>query len=71
VLFTVFDKGNGVIDVIVSNGLQYAVNVFLLWSYGGENGQSTQRLAFNKAATLVARLPAGFDGTLEVIARRA
>jgi hypothetical protein len=69
VLFTVFDKGGGVVEMIVSNGTPFVVNTFLTWAWGGVTGESSRQLAHNGVATLRVILPPGFDATLEIIAR--
>jgi hypothetical protein len=68
VLATVYDKGGGVLDFIVTNGLKTAINVSLIWSYSGVRRVYTKRLVYKEGATLTALLPQGFDGTLEIIA---
>jgi hypothetical protein len=68
VLFTVFDNGGGVIDMVVTNFLPYTVDAFLSWSWGGVNRQVNKQLRTSDTTTLRAYLPAGFDATLEISA---
>jgi hypothetical protein len=70
VVFTVWDRGGGVIEVDVRNNIFQAVDVFLNWSWGGVNGLSSGIVNPGAGTLLQADLPAGFDATLEIGAKR-
>jgi hypothetical protein len=69
VVFTLYDKGGGLIEATVVNLLPYAVQAILSWSWGGVNGQVSNHVGVSGAATLRAYLPADFDATLEISAQ--
>jgi hypothetical protein len=69
VIFTIFDKGAGIIVVAVSNLLPDAVDVFLNWSWAGVNGLSSHILKHGESIALRADLPPGFDAALEIGAK--
>jgi hypothetical protein len=70
VLFTAIDRGGGLVQMLVSNSLPYAVDTILTWSWGGVNGESTSSVDPNSADNLQVQLPPGFDATLEIIAQK-
>jgi hypothetical protein len=70
VVFTVFDKGGGIIEVVVLNTLPRAVDAFLNWSWAGLNGLSSRILEQNGSITFRADLPPGFDAAIEIGARK-
>jgi hypothetical protein len=69
VAFTVYDRGGGIIDFLVHNGLQQVINVSVYWSYAGVTRVYNRRVLYGKGATVSAHLPEGFDGTLELMAQ--
>jgi hypothetical protein len=69
VIFTVWDRGGGIIEINVRNGLWQAVDVFLNWSWAGVNGQSSRIIDSGAGVLLRAVLPDGFDATLEIGAK--
>jgi hypothetical protein len=70
VLFTLFDYGAGRIEVNVWNGLPYAVDAFMSWSWGGVNGQFARSLTAQDNASFRTDLPPGFDATIEIGAKK-
>jgi hypothetical protein len=70
-VFTVWDRGGGVIEVNVQNEIWQAVDVFLNWSWAGVNGLSSRILTVGRSTLLRADLPPGFDATLEIGAKHA
>jgi hypothetical protein len=69
-VFTVIDRGGGLIQVVVDNALNYGINAFLTWTYGGVSGLSNEWVPGTGSRTLQVQLPAGFDATLEIKASK-
>jgi hypothetical protein len=68
VLFTVADKGGGIIQMFIVNQLPQVVNAYLSWSWGGHNGKSSIVLAAGRSGFVQVNLPDGFDAPLEIFA---
>jgi hypothetical protein len=69
VVFIAIDRGGGLIQMVVANGVPYAIDATLSWSWGGVTGKSEREIPYNQGATLEVQLPPGFDATLEILAR--